>query len=56
MVCDEYGRKKAVPYFRKFLSNYCRLRTDRKQALMKLIEIRDSDKLIEQIKKAYGIS
>lgn len=55
MVCNIYGRKKAVPYFRKFLSSYCRLRTDRKQTLMKLIEIRDADELIEEIKKAYGI-
>jgi nifR3 family TIM-barrel protein len=55
MLKELYGKRKSVRYFRKFLANYCKLRSERKKTLMRLITIKNCDELVFEISSCYGL-
>lgn len=54
-ILQLYPPKKAIPYFRKFLANYCRRHPDRKKAQMSLMAARDPETLTLLIEQWYDL-
>ncbi len=54
LVCRLYPDKKAVRYFRKFLTGYCKSHPQRKAALVSLMEVRRSDEFIQKVKHFFS--
>jgi len=54
LVCRLYPDKKAVRYFRKFLTGYCKPHPQRKAALLSLMEARKSDEFIQKVKHIFS--
>lgn len=54
LVSRLYPNKKAVRYFRKFLTGYCKPHPQRKKVLVSLMETRRSDEFVEKIKHFFN--
>ena len=54
MICGLYPAEKAVRYFRKFLTGYCRYHPQRKKALMELMAVKNQQQLYNSIGKLFA--
>lgn len=54
-ICQICPPRKAVPYFRKFVSGYSRRHPERKKTLLALMAAQTADQLIGVIKGIYGV-
>ena len=55
MICQTRPPRKAIPYFRKFLTGYCKRHPKRKIVQAELMAARDKEQLLTAIKKWYDI-
>ncbi len=54
LVCELYPDKKAVRYFRKFLSGYCKFYPQRKAVLVSLMDARKREEFVQRVERWYG--
>ncbi|MHC4881400.1 MAG: tRNA dihydrouridine synthase [Planctomycetota bacterium] len=55
MICQTRDERKAVPYFRKFLANYCKRHPDRKKTLLALMACKTKHAVIQTIVEHYQL-
>lgn len=55
MICAARPERKAIPYFRKFLSGYCKRHPERKKTLVAMMAIKSKDGVVEAIRQRYGL-
>jgi tRNA-dihydrouridine synthase B len=55
MICAARPERKAIPYFRKFLSGYCKRHPERKKTLLAMMAVKSKDGVVEAIRQQYGL-
>jgi nifR3 family TIM-barrel protein len=55
MICQTRPPRKAIPYFRKFVTAYCKRHPERKSVQAELMAEKNKDQLLTAIKKWYEI-